>query len=334
MRYTIFQEIRQKLQEGMCVDQVLYTPHGTYVRRWAPKERLILLGGGHIAQPLCRIGAMLDFAVTVVDDRPDFANRLRFPEAEQVICGDFGEAIDRLHPGAEDFVCAITRGHRYDADCLRRLLSGDETKYLGMIGSKRRVAGLMELLRQEGYEGARLERICAPIGLAIYARTTAEIAVSIAAQLVEYRRRETGGSGTGKTEYLPQTNVDPKLLSVLAEPREPREPQVIAVVISTKGSTPVKAGAMMAVGRLGRLAGTVGGGCGEAEVIQVARKMAARDNAPQIRNSGSQSQKHTSQLQNQAWEGTVIQVSMTNDAAAEEGMACGGTMEVLLEPVW
>lgn len=322
MQHTIFQNIKQKLQEGKSVEQILHTPGQDYIRRWVPKERLILLGGGHIAQPLCRIGAMLDFSVTVVDDRPDFANRFRFMEAEQVICGEFGQVIDRLHPGAEDFVCVITRGHRFDAVCLRHLLSGEETKYLGMIGSKRRVAGLMELLHQEGYARTRLDRICAPIGFPIHAQTTAEIAVSIAAQLVEYRRRDVGnsrlqGEENRQAQYLPQMNVDLDLLDALAEPKEP---QVLAVVIATKGSTPVKAGAMMTVGRLGRIAGTIGGGCGEAEVIQTARKMAGRENAEKD--------------EDQTVNNKVISVSMTNDAAAEEGMACGGMMEVLLETIW
>lgn len=315
MKHTVFQSIKRELQEGKSVDQVLCVSGRRYIRRWVPKERLILLGGGHIAQPLCRIGAMLDFAVIIVDDRPSFADRQRFPEADQVICGDFGEVVDALHPGAEDFVCVITRGHRYDAVCLRHLLAGNETRYLGMIGSKRRVAGLMELLHQEGYEKDRLDKICAPIGFAINAQTTAEIAVSIAAQLVEYRRK--GIERNSQTEYLTQTNVDLPLLNVLAEPEEPL---VLAVVVSTKGSTPVKAGAMMAVGKLGRVEGTVGGGCGEAEVIQTARRMARSEDAAMDREEQRN--------------GSVIQVSMTNDVAAEEGMACGGTMEVFLEVVW
>lgn len=315
MQHTVFQSIKKKLQEGKSVDQILHVSGRDYIRRWVPKERLILLGGGHIAQPLCRIGTMLDFAVIVVDDRPSFANRKRFPEADRVICEDFGKAIASLRPGAEDFVCVITRGHRFDAVCLRHLLSGSETKYLGMIGSKRRVSGLMELLYQEGYEKERLDKICAPIGFAINAQTTVEIAVSIAAQLVEYRRKDMGKDS--RAECLTQTNVDMQLLNVLTEPKEPL---VLAVVISTKGSTPVKAGAMMVVGKLGRVEGTVGGGCGEAEVIQAARKMAGGEDAAADKDERESSR--------------VIQVSMTNDAAAEEGMACGGMMEVFLEAIW
>ncbi len=304
MEHLVFRDIARELQKGKYVDQRFRAGEQEYIRRWIPQERLILLGGGHIAQPLCSIGAMLGFSVTIVDDRPDFANRLRFLEADQVLCGEFGAVIDELAPGPSDFVCVITRGHRYDADCLRHVLAGEMPKYLGMIGSKRRVAGLMEMLKQEGYERSRLEQICAPIGLDIHAQTTAEIAVSIAAQLIQYRRNHDGADIPDGC--LVQTNVDVSLLKALTDLTEPL---ALAVVLATQGSTPVKSGAMMAVGRLGRVAGTVGGGCGEAQVIGAARPMAG--------------------MKGQA----IIQVRMDNDAAADEGMACGGSMEVLIEGI-
>ena len=86
-----------------------------------PRERLIILGGGHIAQPLCEFAARCDFSVTVVDDRMDFANEGRFPLAREVICDSFENAINKLHITPYDFVVVITRGHRHDANCLRAL---------------------------------------------------------------------------------------------------------------------------------------------------------------------------------------------------------------------
>lgn len=301
LNHKIFEDLLKKMKDGEATELAFPVEGGSVVRRWVPRERLILLGGGHIALSLCRIGAMLDFSVAVVDDRPAFANHLRFPEAETVICGGFGETIDRLKVGAEDFICVITRGHRHDADCLRRILAGTMPKYLGMIGSKRRVAGLMELLAEEGYDGERLKQVHAPIGLSIHAQTTTEIAISIAAQLVECRRsRKTSGQ---ESECLMLTNVDMALLETLAVPKEPL---VVALVVDTKGSTPVKSGAMMAVGRLGRVEGTIGGGCGEAEITQIARHMAGTG------------------------ETKVVSVNMSNEVAEEEGMVCGGIMKVLL----
>ena len=132
----------------------------TYTRVFLPENRLIPLGGGHIAQPLCAIAAMLDFAVTVVDDRAVFANFERFPEAAQVICNSFSAAITGLDIRATDYVCVITRGHRWDGECLRQILSGTLPKYLGMIGSKRRVEGLLGVLSEEGFDPEALILKC------------------------------------------------------------------------------------------------------------------------------------------------------------------------------
>lgn len=305
MKEEVFREIAGQLREGSAAQLVFEAEGERFVRRWVPKERLLLLGGGHIALPLCRIGAMLEFEVTVVDDRPDFANRLRFPEAAEVCCGRFEEEIRRFGLRETDYVCVITRGHRWDAECLRTILGEEKAPfYLGMIGSKRRVAGLRELLTEKGVNRERLDALCAPIGLPIKAETTQEIAVSIAAQLVEYRRRDSCRTAEG--ERLVRTNADLEVLEALGGGAGKR---TLALVIRTRGSTPVKSGALMAVDRLGKTTGTIGGGCSEAEVIQLARRMAGTG------------------------EKQVVRVDMTNDAAAEEGMVCGGTMEVLLESV-
>ena len=172
-----FRPILEELEAGRSA--VLHrTVDGVeYTRLFRPRERLILLGGGHIAQPLCRMAAMLDFDVTVVDDRPDFAAASRFPEAAHTVCDAFAAAIAALKLRESDYVCVITRGHRWDADCLRQILSGAMPSYLGMIGSRRRVAGLMRLLKDEGHDAEKLAAIHAPIGLAIGAVTPAEIAV-------------------------------------------------------------------------------------------------------------------------------------------------------------
>jgi xanthine dehydrogenase accessory factor len=273
----------------------------TYTRKFSPAERLIILGGGHIAQPLCRIAAMLNFSVFVVDDRPSFANTPRFPEAEKVICDGFPSAIKDLGIRPSDYVCVLTRGHRYDADCLRRILPGRLPSYLGMIGSVRRVSGLMELLRDEGYDSGKLAQIHAPIGLKINALTPAEIAVSICAELVAHRRRSPE-----KEEVLPQTDADMSVLQFLAEGEGPK---AMLLVLNTKGSTPVEAGAIMAIDPFGRTYGTIGGGCSENAVILQARQLIGSGRAE------------------------VAEVDMTNDVAAEEAMVCGGTMQVLVEDI-
>lgn len=132
-----------------------------------PKERLIILGGGHVALPVAEFGARVGFLVTVVDDRLSFANPGRFPMAEKVICDDFGHAIKELKIQESDYICIVTRGHRHDADCLRMIGKGKEPAYLGMIGSRRRVGIVKQELLEEGYDPERMSRLKSPIGLKI-----------------------------------------------------------------------------------------------------------------------------------------------------------------------
>ena len=274
-----------------------------YVRRFIPEERLILLGGGHIAVPLCKMASMLDFAVTVVDDRPSFANSARFSDTAQVICESFAKAIEDLQIRPSDYVCVITRGHRWDGECLRQILRGEYPSYLGMIGSRRRVTGLLGLLREEGFDAERLAAIHTPIGLKIGAETPAEIAVSICAELVQHRRSHPAEEDDA---VLERTDTNFELLRFLAEGKAPA---ALMTVISTMGSTPVESGAIMIMDSLGRTIGTVGGGCGEAEVMTAARHLIGTGQAK------------------------IIEVDMTNDIAEEEGMVCGGKMRVLIEDI-
>lgn len=184
----LFADILKQTRNNQTAAWQIEIDGETYTRLFRPKERLILLGAGHIAQPLCEIAAMLGFSVTVVDDRPSFANHPRFPQAEQILCDEFTNAIEQLHIHAGDYVAVITRGHRYDADCLRALLAGTMPRYWGMLGSKRRTIALLHMLAQEGFAQDKLDSIHTPIGLDIGALSVQEIAVSIAAELIQTRR--------------------------------------------------------------------------------------------------------------------------------------------------
>jgi len=153
----------------------------------------VVFGGGHISQPLVEILGLLDFKVTVVDDRPQFANAQRFPKAQQVYCADFtaiaADGIVQIN--RHTAVIIITRGHQHDLDCLRAMLN-TEAGYLGMIGSRRRIIGVFDLLSSEGVPEQSLAQVKAPIGLDIGAQTPAEIAVSIAGEIIAVFR---GGGG-------------------------------------------------------------------------------------------------------------------------------------------
>ena len=135
---TLLQQLQQAAQnarKGLPASITVEADGVQYTRNFLPRERLILLGGGNIAQPLCQYASDLGFDVVVVDDRPSFANAVRFPEASRILCDLFPAAIAQLAVQENDYVAVITRGHRYDADCLRVLLRGTLPRYLGMIGS-------------------------------------------------------------------------------------------------------------------------------------------------------------------------------------------------------
>ncbi len=265
-----------------------------------PAPKLVIFGGGHIAKPLSLYATRAGFGVTVIDDRPSFANVVRFPDALNVICESFEKSFEMISFNKSVFVAIITRGHRHDIDCLRAVLK-HETAYVGMIGSKRRVRNTKEQLLLEGYESEVIESLRAPIGLEIGAVTPDEIAFSIVAQLIQQRR-----VGVVKKANWPEFDLEVlEELSVNID----STPRALVTIIKTKGSVPRKPGAKMLVFGDGRIVGSIGGGCSEGEVIINARR---------ILKSG----------------GYMIQrVDMTGDIAEEEGMACGGIMDVLIEPL-
>ena len=294
-----FQGILTAVQAGREADLVRTVNGQPVVRRFLPPERLVLLGGGHVSLALYEAARKVGFAVSVADDRPAFASYARFPEAKEVVCDSFEAALPRLHIGAGDFVCVLTRGHRDDVTCVKYLLRGNEPRYLGMIGSHRRVKGLFDLLAEEGFDRDRISRVHAPIGLSIGAVTPAEIAVSILAELIAVRHTLPAGEGV-----LPQQNTDLDALRFLADDSRPA---ALLLVLSAKGSTPVKGGALMGADKVGNAAGTIGGGCGENQAILAARRLIGTGRS------------------------RVVTVDMTGDVAAMEGMVCGGTMDVLIQ---
>jgi xanthine dehydrogenase accessory factor len=156
-------------------------------------QELIVVGAGHIAQPMAHVGALLGFKVTVLDDRPDFATRERFPDADRVIRADFSDPFADIPLHERSHILLVTRGHKYDYDCLVRALRADPPPaYIGMIGSRRRVRATFVQLVDEGFSMNLIDRIHAPVGLDVGAETPEEIAVAVAAELVMVRRGGTG----------------------------------------------------------------------------------------------------------------------------------------------
>lgn len=149
-------------------------------------ERLILCGGGHVSLEVAHIARRLEFELVIIDDRPEFASRDRFPMAGQVVCAPFLEALDALGSRESDYYVILTRGHAHDRDCLEHVLRG-KYAYAGMIGSRTKVAAVKAALEAAGIAREILDGVHSPIGLPIGAQTPAEIAVSIAAELVQER---------------------------------------------------------------------------------------------------------------------------------------------------
>jgi len=157
-----------------------------------PAPKLHVFGGGHIAVPLVQFAKLLDYVVIIVDNREEFANKQRFPLADRVESEDYAEAMKSLQFSKRDCVVIITHGHEYDKvvlkECLaKRTLPG----YIGMIGSRNKITATFSDLRKQGFSDSLLARVHAPIGLDIGAKTPAEIALSIVAEIVADRYGKT-----------------------------------------------------------------------------------------------------------------------------------------------
>jgi len=158
--------------------------HSVFAEPVWPLPRLVIAGAGHVGAAVAHLGALLDFEVTVIDDRAEFADREHIPDADELVVGDIGESV-RLVPNSPDnYFVIVTRGHRHDGEALRSAV-GRGAAYVGMIGSRTKVALMRKEFLEKGWTTEEeWERVRAPIGLDIRSKTVEEIAVSIAAELV------------------------------------------------------------------------------------------------------------------------------------------------------
>jgi xanthine dehydrogenase accessory factor len=154
-----------------------------YIEPIEPSPELFVIGAGHVGTELARLAHSVGFRVHVVDDREKFANPERFPDASEVVAEDIPTWIARTTLPPQAYVVIVTRGHTNDLEALRALATRD-LQYLGLIGSRAKVARIYEALQQDGIPGECLQRVHAPIGLDIGAVTPPEIAVSILAELI------------------------------------------------------------------------------------------------------------------------------------------------------
>jgi xanthine dehydrogenase accessory factor len=171
---SLFHEKKPKVLEDRIVEPILTT------------STLYIYGAGHISQFISNLAKTMDFTVVVIDDRGQFANRERFPEADDVIVDDFENVRKHIDDDSEAYAAVVTRGHKHDALVLEKILTRQH-RYIGMIGSKRKIRIIFDYLEEKGFDPELLKRVHAPIGIDINAETPQEIALSIVAELVKVR---------------------------------------------------------------------------------------------------------------------------------------------------
>jgi xanthine dehydrogenase accessory factor len=181
-----------------------------FVEAIIPQPRAFIFGAGHISKSLSKVATLAGFATVIVDDREQFANRDRFPEADEVHAGEYEDVFPKLEVNHSSYIVIVTRGHRDDMRVLKWALTTN-ARYISMIGSKRKVLNVMKELEKEGMRREDFQRLHAPMGLEIGAISPEEIAVSVAAEMIAVRRNATSEwRSVSKSIYL-----NPALRTVL-----------------------------------------------------------------------------------------------------------------------
>lgn len=266
-----------------------------FLEEMAAAPEVVICGGGHISLELAALADYLEYPYTVLDDREEFCNEKRFPKAAACICGPFEESLKQLQKQCGNtYYVIVTRGHQADLACLEVILSG-YYGYVGMIGSRTKVARSMDTLRKKGFGETVLQSIHAPIGLPIGGQTPKEISVSIVAELIAEKNRKKPAS------YL-ERDLIPRILE--------EDHSVLVTIIEKEGSAPRGTGSRMLVGENGILTGTIGGGMIEYQAEQDAVRML---------QSFGETPMQTKHYQ------------VNTNSAASLGMWCGGEVTVMFE---
>jgi xanthine dehydrogenase accessory factor len=174
--------------ESVCGGQMK-----VFIEPFVPKIHLIICGAGHIALPLSLIGKMLNFRVTVIDNRKEFANKKRFPHADQILLGNHAEELSKLPINSNTYVAIVTQGNEFDFECLKVIVKL-KAGYLGVISSKPKRVKFFGRLKEAGIDEKYFQNINIPMGIDIGAQTPTEIAISIAAEMVAKKDKEFIGT--------------------------------------------------------------------------------------------------------------------------------------------
>jgi len=153
-----------------------------------PKEEVLIFGAGHIAICVSKLAKMVGFKVAIIDDREEFANKDRFPEADEIVTEDIERALTHIKITPSTYIIIVTRGHLQDQEVLASVIKS-KAAYLGMIGSRKKNATIFQQLTEKGIFQEELNKVHAPIGIDIKAQTPEEIAISIIAEIIQVRRK-------------------------------------------------------------------------------------------------------------------------------------------------
>ena len=289
-------ELMSMTKDGVhqLLSQLVYTEH---IRQG---KKLVICGCGHVSLPIIRLAKMLGFEVTAIDDRAEFCENARAAGADRVITDSFEDALREIDGSRGHYFVVVTRGHRWDEECLRMICAKPHA-YIGAMGSARRVAIVKENLLKMGVDRDVLDGVCSPIGLEIGAETPEEIAVSIMAQIIEVKNSR-------RDSDLPQDILD-AINAPVAE-GEATEKKILATIIDRKGSAPRSVGTKMLIFK-DRNVNTIGGGLLESKVTKYGREMLERESSePGLRH-----------------------FELSADADSEVGEVCGGEIEVFFEVI-
>jgi xanthine dehydrogenase accessory factor len=172
-----------------------------FVEPILPPPTLFIFGAGHVSRAISKVATLTGFQTVVIDDRPDYASQKRFPEAAEVIADYFENAFSRVQVNESSYVVIVTRGHKEDLNVLRWAIQ-TPARYIGLIGSKRKIKTLYERLEEEGFDPELFRKVTAPIGLDIGAVTAEEIAVAFVSEIIAIRRHATLPDGTKLSDQL------------------------------------------------------------------------------------------------------------------------------------
>ena len=220
-----------------------------------PEPHLFIFGAGHVSKALYDLAVLQNMKVTVADERAEVCNPKRFPLANRILL-PYPDILQTQFDIISPYYVIVTHGHSYDSQCLEYALN-HRCSYIGMIGSKGKVAATMEKMLAKGYTQEQLNKVCSPIGLKIGAVTPEEIAISIMAEIISHFRSDKN-----------LVTIDPNLIKVMASGHG-----VDVRIVEKHGSAPRSVGSQMFVSEDGNLYGTIGGGAIENRSIEIAKKM-------------------------------------------------------------